>query len=221
MKFVTFLNFGCLDICKNMIKSAENIKISRNDFIIYCLDDISYETLKNEYNCIRYNSTVSSDYKNWSFDPNSEFRTVVKHKWKIIKEAYKEHKSLCFIDTDIVFLRDFRFLSATFDGVLCQSDLPGSLICSGFMIFGNNKASENLIDECANMEEEDDQLAINGIYHKHRDHIKLLPQNLFPNGHVYYQQNIKDADAYIVHNNFMVGIENKTQKFKDEELWFL
>ena len=43
---------------------------------------------------------------------------------------------------------------------------------------------------------------------------------MFPNGHVYYQQNIKN-DAIIVHNNFMVGIEEKTRRFKEEKLWYI
>ena len=221
MKYVTFLNYGCLDICKNMLESAKKAGISPDSFVIYCLDDKSFNALNGNYSCIRYTQTTSSEYKNWSFDSTSEFRQIVKYKWSIIKEAYKQNKSLCFIDTDIVILKNFSFLTSTFDGILCQSDLPGSLICSGFMIFGDSVVCQNLIDECSNMEEQDDQLAINGIYHKYQDYIKLLPQNLFPNGHVYYQQNIKDPNAYIVHNNFMVGIDNKIQKFKDVGLWFL
>ena len=38
--------------------------------------------------------------------------------------------------------------------------------------------------------------------------------------YIYYQQNIKQ-DPIIVHNNFMVGIEEKIKKFKEEKLWFI
>ena len=31
----------------------------------------------------------------------------------------------------------------------------------------------------------------------------------------------KKENAVIVHNNFMVGVEIKMQKFKEEKLWFL
>jgi len=45
MKFLTFLNSGCLDICLNMLKSAENVGIDMDDFIISCLDEDSYKFL--------------------------------------------------------------------------------------------------------------------------------------------------------------------------------
>lgn len=219
MKFLTFLNVGCLEICKNMIESAKRAGIPSSEFIVYCLDDESYDYFKDSIPCVRYKTDAPKTYKNWSFDPNSEFRQVVKHKWKIIKEVYEQHKNLCWIDTDIVILKDFRFLDNQVDGTLCQSDLPGSLICSGFMIFSNSSHSEQLINECANLEGEDDQIAINDLYANHS--VKLLSLELFPNGNVYYKQNIKNKDAYIVHNNHMVGIETKIQHFKNEGLWFV
>ena len=219
MKFLTFLNFGCLNICKNMLESAKRVGIPSSEFIVYCLDDESYNDLKDSVPCVQYKSDAPKTYENWSFDPKSQFRQVVKHKWKIIKEVYKENKNLCWIDTDIVLLKDFRFLDNQFNGTLCQSDLPGSLICSGFMIFSNTTQSEQLINECASLEDEDDQLAINGLYTKYN--INLLSLELFPNGNVYYQQNIKNKDAFIVHNNHMVGVETKIQHFKNEGLWYI
>jgi hypothetical protein len=218
MKFLTFLNSGCIDICKNMIESARRVGIPSSDFIVYCLDDASYAELNQTVNCVRYHSEAPSGYKNWTFDPNSEFRQVVKHKWKIIQEVYKEHKSLCWVDTDIVFLSDIRDLSVFTERVLFQSDLPGSLICSGFMVFGDSINTQNLIDECASHPDEDDQLIINGIYQKHT--IGLLDLEQFPNGNVYYKQG-KKTKARIIHNNHMVGIDTKIQHFKNEGLWFV
>ena len=219
-KFLTFLNFGCLDICKNMIESARRVGIPSSEFIVYCLDDESYSNLKDIVHCVRFTTTISNSYKNWSSNPDSEFRKVVNNKWKIIKEAYTKYKNLCWVDTDIVFLKDFRFLSNQFDGLLCQSDLPASLLCSGFMIFSNNSQNEQLINDCANAPG-GDQLLLNSFYEKYSNNIKCLSLELFPNGHVYYQQNIKNKDAYMVHNNHMIGIDTKIQHFKDEGLWFI
>lgn len=44
MKFLTFLNSGCRDICLNMLKSAENVGINMDDFIIACMDEDVYES---------------------------------------------------------------------------------------------------------------------------------------------------------------------------------
>jgi hypothetical protein len=48
----------------------------------------------------------------------------------------------------------------------------------------------------------------------------ILSEDLFPNGNVYYQQGKKE-NAMIVHNNWMVGVETKMNKFKEEGLWFI
>jgi hypothetical protein len=51
-----------------------------------------------------------------------------------------------------------------------------------------------------------------------------LPIDLFPNGKVYYETGDKESlkeSAYIVHNNWMVGIETKINKFKEEGYWYL
>lgn len=218
MKFLTFLNYGCLEICKNMIQSAIKSGIPSSDFIVYCLDEESYENLKNQVFCVRYQTDGPKQYQNWSFDANSQFRQVVKHKWQIIKKVYETHKNLCWVDTDIVFLKDIRFLAQQNDSVLVQSDLPGSSICTGFMIFGDNESSKNLIEECAMHVDADDQLIINEIHEKHN--YKILNEEFFPNGKVYYVYN-KKQNALIVHNNHMIGIETKIQHFKNEGLWFI
>lgn len=38
MKFLTFLNYGCNDICLNMLKSAKNVGINMDDSIIACME---------------------------------------------------------------------------------------------------------------------------------------------------------------------------------------
>lgn len=222
MKFLTFLNSGCIDICKNMLKSAENVGLNLNDFIIACIDANAYEQMKSYKGAYLAFEHEITEYKNWSFDETSDFRKIVKYKWKIIKDNYIKYNSLCFVDTDIVFLKNpLPFISKA-EKILFQCDLPGSTICSGFMVFNNTDKCKELIEICGNNIEEDDQILINKLVltNEYINSIGLLKPNMFPNGHVYYQQNIKN-DAIIVHNNFMVGIEEKTRRFKEEKLWYI
>ena len=222
MKFLTFLNSGCVEICKNMLKSAENVGLSMDDFIIACIDSTAYEQMKDYSGAYLAFEHEIKEYKNWSFDETSEFRTIVKHKWKIIKENYSKHKKLCFVDTDIVFLKNPIPYITSKDYILFQCDVPGSTICSGFMVFNDTETCQKLIEVCGDNTEEDDQILINRIAFTdpYINSIALLNQKMFPNGHVYYQQNIKE-DPIIVHNNFMVGIEEKTRRFKEEKLWYV
>lgn len=221
MKFLTFLNSGCIDICKNMLISAENVGINSDDFIVACLDNNSYQELSNYKNAFLYIDQPLVEYQDWTFDQNSGFRNIVKNKWSIIKQVYQEHKNLCWVDTDIVFLKNPLEFITDDEDILFQSDDPGSTLCSGFMVFNGSKICEQLVNECGSNEDEDDQLNVNHVaLQKYAEHVSILNPDLFPNGHVYYQQGRKE-NAVIVHNNWMVGVETKIQKFKEEKLWYL
>lgn len=226
MKFLTFLTSGCLDICKNMLISAEKVGINIDDFYIACLDKPSYDNLKSYPNTfmwigVDYINEKLNEYQNWSFDENSGFRNVVKYKWKIIQEIYRQHKELCWVDTDIVFRQNPTGLIENHEEILFQSDRPGSTLCSGFMVFNSSIDCQRLVNDCAEVSDDDDQLVVNRIgLDKYYDQIAILNEDLFPNGHVYYQENRKE-NAIIVHNNWMIGVESKIQHFKEEKLWYL
>jgi hypothetical protein len=162
-----------------------------------------------------------SEYQDWTFQSDSGFRNVVKYKWRIIQEIYRQHKELCWVDTDIVFKENPIELIKNQEEILFQSDRPGSTLCSGFMVFNDTIECRKLIKECAKDENEDDQLIVNRIaLEKYYDNIALLNDDLFPNGSVYYKENRKE-NAVIVHNNWMIGVNTKIQHFKDENLWYL
>lgn len=225
MKFLTFLNSGCINICKNMLISAEKVGIHMNNFYIACLDESSFDSLSDYSNAFLWENpqkeSSASEYQNWTFEKNSGFRSVVRHKWKIIQETYKSSQELCWVDTDIVFKENPIELIEGQDEILFQSDKPGSTLCSGFMVFNSTSECEKMIRDCAMADNEDDQLIVNKIaLDKYYDNIALLNEDLFPNGHVYYKENRKE-NAVIVHNNWMIGIDTKIQHFKDEKLWYL
>jgi len=220
MKFVTFLNSGCIDICKNMLKSAELVGINPDDFFIACLDQNSYNQLKIYKNAYLYVDQTISAYQDWSFDDHSKFRSIVKHKWKVIRQIYMKQKQLCWVDTDIVFKENPTRYLESFDQMLFQCDLPGSLICTGFMKFNDTIGCAELIELCASQDNQDDQLIFNHISKDYSDQFQLLDEDLFPNGNSYYKLGKKDK-AMIVHNNWMVGIHNKVDHFKEEGLWYI
>lgn len=222
MKFITQLNSGCIDICKNMLKSAEQVGLSMDDFYIACLDKNAYEQMKEYPGAFLYREQELTEYQNWSFDADSKFREIVKTKWRLIADIHEQVSELCWVDTDIVFLQNPFPISDEFKHlVLVQSDSPGSALCSGFMIFNETQECKNLINECAQNEEEDDQINLNlTVRGKYDSIIGVLSPEQFPNGYVYYQQNKKDK-AIIVHNNHMLGIETKINKFKEEGLWYV
>lgn len=223
MKFLTQLNSGCIEICKNMLKSAEKVGISMDDFYIACLDANAYEQMKEYPGAFLYRDQDLVEYQDWSFDSQSKFREIVRTKWRLISDIYEQVQELCWVDTDIVFIKNPVHMvhEASKKYILFQSDSPGSALCSGFMIFNSTKECRELINECAENEEEDDQILINIVaITKYNNSIGILDPNMFPNGHVYYKLNNK-KDAVIVHNNHMIGIQTKINKFKEEGLWYV
>lgn len=223
MKFLTFLNSGCLDICLNMLKSAQNVGIDTNDFIIACMDNPVYENIKSAgySGAFLYMDNELKEYQDWTLKDKSGFRNIVKYKWRVIKDTYKKYPNLVWVDTDIVFRKNPKDFISGHKYVLFQTDSPGYLICTGFMVFNETKECKKLIDECASYDSADDQIIMNELgMTKYKDSIALLPKDLFPNGNVYYKQGKKE-NAMIVHNNWMVGIQTKINKFKEENLWLI
>ena len=126
-----------------------------------------------------------------------------------------------WVDTDIVFVENPVEILSNHEEVLFQTDNPGYTICTGFMVFNETKKCRELIEECASYDSADDQIIMNQIaLSKYNDYVALLSEDLFPNGNVYYKQGRKN-NAMIIHNNWMVGIETKMNKFKEEGYWYL
>jgi hypothetical protein len=204
-----------------MLISAERVGIDVNDFYIACLDSNAYENLNEYKNAFLYVDQPVVEYQNWTFDENSGFRNIVKNKWSIIQKIYQEHKNLCWVDTDIVFVENPIEYISGHEEVLFQGDSPGSTLCSGFMVFNESKECKQMINDCASSEGQDDQLIINDVaINKYPENIAILNRDLFPNGYAYYTEGKKE-NALIVHNNWMVGVDTKIEKFKEENLWYL
>ena len=177
MKFLSFLNSGCLDICLNMLKSAENVGINMDDFIIACMDGEVYNSLSTAgyKGAFLYMDQQLKEYQDWTFNQNSGFRNIVRHKWKIIDQVQREHPNLMLVDTDIVFKENPVENLTGPEEVLFQTDAPGSTICTGFMVFNETPECRQLVAECGADETDDDQLIMNRIaLSKYKEHIALL-----------------------------------------------
>jgi len=223
MKFLTMLNEGCVELCLNMLASAERVGIPPTDFLVACLDQPARDALEGHPGAFLARDNESSSptaYQTWSLDANSGFRRVVRRKWGLVAESYRTHKSLTWVDTDIVFrLNPVRAIQNN-DLILFQSDRPGHMACTGFFVLNASDACERLVAACSADPTEDDQVRLNMLLPEFADHVGILQEDYFPNGHVYYVQGRK-GKAAIVHNNHMNGLETKKRRFQEEGLWFL
>jgi len=230
MKFLTFLNSGCITICKNMLTSAELVGLNPDDFIIACLDENAFNEFKSYKNAYLAMDHPIKTYADWSFDSNSEFRQVIKHKWALIAEHYAVHKNLCYLDTDISFTSNPLTYIENNDKILFQrasgEDGEKIDICSGFMVFNDTIVCEELIKKCTLTEnhEEDDQLLINKIafLEEFIDSIELLPITKFPLAKDIDRFTAESKyDAVLHHAATIVGIHNKIKFLKNKGMWYI
>lgn len=214
MKYITLCNKGYYELCKNMLISAEKCGINSKDFYIACLDNYSLNLLKNYGNAFLYLEHPLEEFQNWSLKPDSGFRKIIVHKWKIISQLYTEYKYICWVDSDVVFLKKPPIENNK--KVLFQIDYPNDQICSGFMVFNDSEISKNIISKCSRVEG-DDQEIVNTIVNF--EDIEFLDIEKYPNGYYYFELGNK-KNPYIVHNNWIIGKNEKINRFKYNNLWF-
>lgn len=227
MKYLTYTNFGCIDLCKNMIRSLTNCGVNTDvDVHVRCFDKESQIALidfgVSNATLWRELGKELKEYQNWSFDPGSAFAKIVSWKWKIIREFYKEHKEIVFVDTDVVFVKHPEEDLRSYGKNICiQCDSPGSLYCTGFMYFKESPEADLIINACAN-NHCDDQIIFNRFVNELNlsSKIQLLSHEKYPNGHSYYKTNLDKSQALMIHNNHMLGKEAKIEKFEEIGRWY-
>ena len=231
MKFLTFLNSGCIAICKNMLISAEKVGLDPDDFIIACLDDNAFNEFKSYKNAYLAMNHPLISYAEWSYDASSEFRQIVKHKWAIIAEHYATHRFLCYVDTDIVFTSNPLPYIENNEKILFQRAIgedgglsPVGSICSGFMVFNDTLKCTELIEKCSIYTNDDDQMLINQIAYtdEFSSSFELLPIMKFPLANAPAGWSTNDRHTAILHHAAtLIGIDNKINYFKNWEMWYI
>jgi len=229
MKFLTYTNNGCTEMCKNLIASARFSGISDDDFIVACIDKLAFENMskfhKNTYLFIDQELT---EYHDYSQSIEDKFRNIVLWiKLDIINENYNKYSEICFVDCDIIFKQDPRLFFNS-EKVLLQREFPHNAACTGFMVFNNNQNSKNFLSMVFNNLEEfkskigTDQELINYLISNKiipESDYEYLDKDKFLNGMCFHDGRSLE-DAVIVHNNCIIGIDNKINRFKYCNLWY-
>ena len=218
-----------------MLISAEKVGLNPDDFIIACLDANAFNEFKSYKNAYLAMNHPITSYVDWSYDPDSEFRQIDKHKLPLIAEHHAIHKNLCYVDTDIVFKNNPLLYIEDPEKMLFQKtwgpedesiiDMSSS-ICAGFMVFNDTIKCHELLKKCTLDEyrNHDDQLLLNDLIFTEEfvDSIRLLPVVKFPL--------VKDVaglsdenkrDAVLYHAAGVVGMQAKIEFLKNNGLWYI
>jgi hypothetical protein len=225
MKYLTYLNSGCKEICDNMLFSAEKVGIKKEQFIIVAFDRPIHEYYENRgYSVELFRDVPEERYHNWTWDETSGFRNLIKNKWVLIKKYFESNKPLMWVDTDIVFLKNpeehlSRITKPTF-----QMDYPVKCACTGLMYFPDHEFSSEIIEKLGSQNKEDDQIVCNRFLEtpEMKDKFEYFDLNEFPNGGYFYDAKGTTVEKItMLHCNYIVGLENKITRLKQTGVWYL
>lgn len=164
---------------------------------------------------------------------SSTFNQITFHKLTLVHEFLLSGYTVWFVDLDIVFLRNplhyLLQIIRDFDFVAQSNDELYTTINTGFFIAKPTELVLDLFDTRfmsreVNMQSTDQQFINTKI--RYMDHFKslrykLLDISLFPSGRFFYKRYALLQNPYIVHYNWLVGIDNKILKMKQYGHWFV
>ncbi len=202
MRIVCMTNDGQLPMMKNMLRSARERGFDMNLFHCYILND--------QKEAATYNT--------------GEFKSITIRKLEVILHNMQLDSEVIWIDNDIVLfencIQDMRRYHGKF---VMQDDIWSP--CTGFFLVRADIFSMKAIQDCINWLKDrnaqsvNDQHAFYSIYKRTIGlTVTLLPQEQYPNGAVYFQQDRK-SNAKMVHCNFLFTTAEKEQRLKDNDLW--
>ena len=232
--FISVFNLGCIEIAENHIVSL--IRNGVSNYRAYVTDTESFDILiKKGYNVIYYPVQQSTEKMNFG---TSGFNELSYIRYKIINELLNENKIVWYLDVDTVVLHDLNPLVSEFTGkdIVMQNDI--NMPCSGCMLCYPTEVCKqvvNIIYNSRTSSENDQILLAQLLYNNKQIQLQLLDHEIFANGLLYFNElsnhekyrqlqlafKRTQKPLYLVHANWMVGVETKINELKKKNLWFL
>jgi len=245
VNYITFTTSGSLKLCKNLLISLQKLNMEEN-FTVYCLDEESFSEIS-KYKCNTKFFDINGIREGFHEYGARDFRRVTEAKVQIIIRELQENDSLVYTDCDVLFRTDpTEFINYSNEQIkkdhdvdmVFASDDPFMTICTGFMYIKNTEKVHELFEKYfelsqmygkAGSECMYDQEIIFEILTKHwwfAEKGKLIwgiyPTDFVKNGHLYWNESeTRTGNEAIVHVNFTVGEENKINRLKEANLWYI
>lgn len=167
---------------------------------------------------------ILGDHKDAATYSTGEFKSLTTRKLEVIYENMKIDPEIVWIDNDIVLfencINDLRSYKGSF---VMQDDIWSP--CTGFFLVRTSMFSLRAIYQSidwlkySQLQNSNDQHAFANVYKRVIGLIvTLLPQEEYPNGSVYFQQQ-KTSKAKMVHCNYLFTTPEKEQRLKEHGLW--
>jgi hypothetical protein len=202
MRIITGSNEAGMEMAKNLLISLKKVGIPLSEVDLYVFK----------------RCPVNVDYG------TNEFNRLTRQKLEVIIDALNKYKEVCWMDTDIIARSDFREdlrARGMFDEMSFQDGIKAGY-CSGFVYIHSTPRIIQFLESVIYMMKinplVDDENQLNAVLIPQGIKAIKLPYYLYPVGVTYF--GVKQApDALIVHNNYIIGFENKKKRFEEFGLW--
>ena len=129
--------------------------------------------------------------------------------------------NLIYTDIDTVWMKDPRpFLTGNHD---LWASLDGkSYYCTGFIACKASSKTISFLKKWNNTLSKSNQLnqpLFNKLIHNSSISHSPLSSRLFPSGNLYFKGNKSNTDVVVIHNNYIIGHDQKVKRFKKYGLW--
>ncbi len=201
--------------------------------ILVCVSDDSSKNFALKHNL---NYFVMPTINESGVYMSREMNTFTRRKFEAIVHLLEQKKDILYVDTDVVFLSNpLPWIKIDYDlniqDDVCYLPAQNQELCTGFMYIKTNARTITFFKQAiAEMVARDyksfaDQNALNYLLEQQTLPISVNVLDLckYPNGCRYFRKSYafcRTSDALIVHNNYLVGVPEKMQRFKQYNLIF-
>ena len=205
MRIITMSNESGLALTKNLLTSVEKVGIPLSQVTLYKLADVEQK---------------DADYG------SPEFTNMMVRKVEVILDALETAPEVLWVDSDIVFFANCLGNVRRVDSEICFQQGINAPFCAGFMFIKSTPRTRDFFQYVLKVMKEtglDDEPIINQIYFQFGIRATALPYWHYPVGGSFFRGDevyswIK-RDAFILHNNYIVGNQRKIDRFKKAGLW--
>jgi hypothetical protein len=228
--FYNVTNFGYKILTENFILSLLNLNF-KFKLLLYCLDEECYKYFIEKkfinievilYDCKLGNLSIFDD-KNWN--------NITMKKINIAETLMKKYKYVLHSDGDIVFINPYFYIDTYLElknnnvDIVAQPRHPSSNICAGYYIINSsdktlNLYSNNMLLERKATEDRDDEVYLEKLIAEKKLTLKVLDREYYPNGNITKYRGLQKI-PYMIHFNYMKGINEKSEFIKKLKLWYL
>eukprot|EP00890_Picochlorum_soloecismus_P001526 jgi/Picsp_1/2374/NSC_05837-R1_rhamnogalacturonan ii specific xylosyltransferase len=229
-----YINHGSLQIFKNFeiyfrqVAWKEKLLVMTEDFDVY-----KYLQKERKYFVLFLDGSVEKRVSNAVDFGTRFYKQLIYKRTKTINKLLQARLRVLVVDIDAVWLRNPVEYLLKLEPTDIAAQMDENKLCGGFLFLNGSSSSVRelwskvtvkyrsyIMKDDRNIRTTE-QGILNALLEKKFAHLNVikLPEEDFPSGHLFFRQDSKFSSPVVIHNNYIVGVEEKIERFKNYSLW--